>query len=175
MTSFILSLKLDDVSFERLQAWRTRHFPPALNHLPAHLTVRHTVSHKQICRLREQRPGFASLAQPRLTFAAPRYLGRGIAIDVESPGLRSLRSRMIEVMAGDLTQQDHQPFRAHVTVQNKVDTAEAKALFESLRSDFEAWNGWGESVLIWEYLGGPWRLESEHRFSGSGPGAATEA
>jgi hypothetical protein len=82
---------------------------------------------------------------------------------------------MIEVMAGDLTRQDQQPFRAHVTVQNKVDTAEAKALFESLRSDFEAWNGWGESVLIWEYLGGPWRLESEHRFSGSGPSAAAEA
>jgi hypothetical protein len=45
---------------------------------------------------------------------------------------------MIEVMAGDLTRQDQQPFRAHVTVQNKVDAAKANALFESLRSDFEA-------------------------------------
>jgi 2'-5' RNA ligase len=138
MTSFILSLKLDDVSFERLQAWRTRHFPPALNHLPAHLTLLHTASREQISRLRERWQGFELLTPPRLTFAAPRYLRRGVAIDVESPGLRSLRSRMIEVMAGDLTRQDQQPFRAHVTVQNKVDAAKANALFESLRSDFEA-------------------------------------
>jgi hypothetical protein len=71
MTSFILSLKLDDVSFERLQAWRTRHFPPALNHLPAHLTLLHTASREQISRLRERWQGFELLTPPRLTFAAP--------------------------------------------------------------------------------------------------------
>ena len=163
--SFIQSLKLDDGSFEKLQGWRLSYFPPALNYIPAHLTLLHTASSDQVSRLREHWPSFESLAPPELKFTAPRYLGRGVAIVIESPSHRVVRASIIEVMAGDLIRQDQQPFRAHVTVQNKVDPGEANALFESLRSGFEPWQGMGESVLIWKYLGGPWALESELRFN----------
>jgi len=163
-TSFILSLRLDDESFARLQGWRIRYFPAALNYIPAHLTLLHTASWQQVSRLREHWSRFETMTLPPLRFSAPRYLGRGVAIDVESQSLRSLRAGIIEVMGGEMTRQDQQPFRAHVTVQNKVDAAQARKLFESMRSGFEPWNGRGEAVLVWKYLAGPWALESEHRF-----------
>jgi 2'-5' RNA ligase superfamily len=159
--TYILTLGLDGASFDKLQAWRTRYFPPALNYLPAHLTLLHTVSLEQVDRLRTRWPVCEADGRVPLIFRAPRHLGRGVAIEVESAGLVSLRTRMIGAMAGEYTRQDQQPFRAHVTVQNKVVPEEAKALFDSLRLDFEPWTGYGTCVLVWRYLGGPWELDSE--------------
>jgi 2'-5' RNA ligase superfamily protein len=50
--TYILTVRLDDASFGRLQDWRMRHFPPERNYLPAHLTLFHTLSVEQIARLR---------------------------------------------------------------------------------------------------------------------------
>jgi hypothetical protein len=43
-----------------------------------------------------------------------------------------------------------------VTVQNKAEPAEAKALLEQLQHAFEPFEVVGEGVLVWRYLGGPW-------------------
>jgi hypothetical protein len=158
---FIVTLKLDGASFEKLHAWRTRNFPPAVNYLAAHLTLLHTVSAWQVARLREEWESFGRHNAVALAFTAPRFLGRGVAIEVQSASLTSLRARIMDVMAGPYTRQDQQAFRAHVTIQNKVKPEEARMLFEELRAGFEPWEGCGVSVLIWRYLGGPWEFESE--------------
>jgi 2'-5' RNA ligase len=164
--TFVMTLKLDDSSFSHLQALRTRHFPPERNFIPAHLTLLHTVSVDQVARLRTSWCELDCLAPVRLQFTAPRWLGNGVAIDVDSVELQSRRARLLELMSGTFTRQDEQPFRAHVTVQNKVPAEEAKALYRSLCATFEPWTGEGSAVLIWHYLGGPWSLESQLAFSG---------
>jgi 2'-5' RNA ligase len=164
--SFVMTLKLDDASFTQLQEWRTRYFPAKLNLIPAHLTLLHKVSDEQVSRLRAAWHDFEPLAPVPLHFAAPRLLGNGVAIGVDSVELQRLRARLLMVMAGILTRQDQQPFTPHVTIQNKVGSGEAKALYESMGAHFAGWHGEGRAVLIWQYLGGPWQLECQLTFNG---------
>jgi len=167
--SFVMTLQLDDFSFNILQEWRTRYFPQERNHLPAHLTLLHTVSAEQVTRLQESWQEFATLAPVSLRYSGPRFLGGGVAINVDSEELPVRRARLLDVMSGSLTRQDQQPFRAHVTVQNKVPPGEARELHRSLCSSFEPWTGEGRAVLIWQYLGGPWALDSQLSFNGARP------
>src|SRR3546814_5441499 len=63
-------------------------------------------------------------------------LGRGVAYRVESPELTALRDELAEAFAGLLVPQDQGRPRFHITVQNKVEPAEAKALADELRRAF---------------------------------------
>ena len=63
-----------------------------------------------------------------------------------------------------LTAQDRQKFQPHVTVQNKVQPAEARALFERLRADFSPWPAEGTGLDLWEYRGGPWGFVEGYPF-----------
>ncbi len=164
--SFILTLKLDDPSFAILQEWRNRHFPSRLNRIRAHLTLLHTSTAKQVCRLQASWRIFERLGPIRLKYAAPLFLGHGVAISVDSVELHSLRAQLLEEMSGNLTRQDQQPFRPHVTIQNKAGAVEAKALYASMCSCFEPWRGLGTAVLIWQYLDGPWAPRSQLDFNG---------
>ncbi len=94
-----------------------------------------------------------------------RRLGRGVAFDIGSPELVSLRARLATVWADMLTPQDRQTFRPHVTVQNKVQPDRAAALADELTGGFQPWSAVGESLLLWRYLGGPWLLEAELPFT----------
>jgi hypothetical protein len=60
--------------------------------------------------------------------------------------------------------QDDQPWRPHVTVQNKVSPALARQLYEELGSDFSLRSGSITGPLLWEYLGGPWSLLERRSF-----------
>lgn len=48
------------------------------------------------------------------------------------------------------------PFRPHVTVQNKAEPSDAKALLETLQHTFDPFDILAEGLLIWRCLGGPW-------------------
>jgi 2'-5' RNA ligase len=158
-STFIVTLELDGFSFERLEAWRQQHFPAHRNFLQAHLTLFHTLSMAQVERLVASQRNFESNPPVRLRFSKVRSLGNGVAIEVESEALQALRAALITTVGGPLTRQDLQRFRPHVTIQNKVDSRTADALLLTLSSQFQPWEGSGTALLVWEYLGGPWRLE----------------
>jgi 2'-5' RNA ligase len=164
--SFVMTLKLDDASFTILQEWRSRYFPAKLNRIPAHLTLLHTVSAEQVCRLRASWQVLQRLAPIPLRYVAARFLGNGVAIDIDSAELHARRAHLLDVIRGSLTRQDQRPFRPHVTIQNKVAAEEARALYKSIGSSFEPWHGEGTALLIWQYLGGPWQSEFQLAFNG---------
>ena len=85
-----------------------------------------------------------------------RSLGRGAALVLASPDLLALRAELARRWSGWLTAQDRQRFSAHVTVQNKVDPATAKALAQRLTASFVPWQLQATGVHVWRYLGGPW-------------------
>lgn len=93
-------------------------------------------------------------------------LGRGTAYRVASSELDGVRSRLAERFAPMLVPQDAGGWRPHVTIQNKVSPAEARALQAELSADFAPRPLVLRGLAAWFYRGGPWELIREHRFTG---------
>jgi predicted transcriptional regulator len=151
------------------QAWfdalRRAHFPPERNHLAAHLTMFHhlppSIADELKRRLAEETRGVCA---PEARLAAPFSLGRGVAYRIDSPELAAVRAGLAEAFAGLLTPQDKAGWRAHVTVQNKVEPAAAKALLAELSRDYAPRSLRIAGLASWWYRGGPWRPLSRHMF-----------
>ncbi|MBR0968671.1 2'-5' RNA ligase family protein [Bradyrhizobium diazoefficiens] len=158
--TFILTAEMDGESFAWLDALRRRHFPPERNMLPAHLTMFHRLSPAQLAALR-------SLDMPRspvpLCFDRVVFLGFGVALHVQSDELERLR-KGARASLGELSRQDSQPWRPHVTIQNKAPAETARHLHQTLQDGFTERAGAATGLLIWEYLGGPWRLAERIAF-----------
>ncbi|WP_426956929.1 2'-5' RNA ligase family protein [Muricoccus radiodurans] len=153
----IVTLRFDAESFGRLDALRTAHFPPERNVIPAHLTLFHALPGAEEAAIAEGL-AVACRASPvmRPRIAGLRSLGGGTAFVVEAPDLTRMRKDLAARWAEWLTRQDSQPWRPHVTIQNKVAPDAARALLEALRRDFHPWEATGEGLLLWRYRGGPW-------------------
>ncbi|MBC9179721.1 2'-5' RNA ligase family protein [Pseudoroseomonas ludipueritiae] len=165
----ILTLGLDAASFARLDALRQAHFPPERNHLSAHLTLFHALPGAMLAEISANLETLAAgTPPPVLRFAGLRSLGRGLAFTVESPALAQLRGLLASAWHGLLGPQDRQGFRPHVTVQNKVEPATARALLAELEAGFTPWEGQGVSLLLWHYRGGPWEAAGSFPLTGSG-------
>lgn len=160
--TYVLTAELDGESFAWLDGLRRRHFPPERNVLSAHLTMFHRLSPAQVALLDD-----VDLAQepPQLQFEAPMFLGSGVAVRVQSSALERLRSDIRDRMGNGLSRQDSQTWRPHVTVQNKVAAHVATELYQSLERDFVPFNGSANALLVWEYLGGPWKFAQRLGFT----------
>jgi 2'-5' RNA ligase len=164
----IVTLRLDEHSFARLDALRRAHFPPARNHIPAHATLFHHLpgAHREeiaahLAQLCAGTPPVPIMAE------TVRFLGRGVAIVLASPPFERLRADLARHWSASLTPQDRQPFRPHVTVQNKVSAAEAQALYTRLQAEFVPFAAKGIGLCLWRYKGGPWEPLGKFRFTAS--------
>jgi hypothetical protein len=153
-STFILTAELDPASFSWLNDLRRQHFPPERNLLPAHLTLFHRLSSAQTDCLQDFRLPDEPLP---ILFDAPLLLGFGVAVRVRSPELEAVRSAARSALGGGFSSQDSQSWRPHVTIQNKVAGETARQLYGRMRIRFEFRAGTVTGLLIWEYLGGPWR------------------
>lgn len=153
----ILTLKLDQHTFQILDNLRREHFPPERNVIPAHITLFHALPGEQLESIEQtlQRVCNAT-SQFDLTVAQPRSLGRGVALTVEGATLIQVRSQLATAWASWLSPQDAQRYQPHVTVQNKVSTAAAQTLLATLRAHWQPLAATGEGLVLWRYLGGPW-------------------
>ncbi len=149
------------------QAWfeaqRQLYFPPALNHIPAHLSLFHhlpgdaTTGHVLASEAGKQRPFSMRLD-------GVHSMGRGVLYTLTAPELGGLHRALSAQFTPYLTPQDRQPLRPHVVVQNKVEPAEAKLLLAQLQAGFRGREIQATGLLWWEYLGGPWRKLEEFAF-----------
>jgi 2'-5' RNA ligase len=161
----ILTLRFDDASFRHFDAMRRRHFPPERNHIPAHLTLFHHLPGEDegiiATTLREVA---GETPQFRLAVGALRFLGYGSAYEITSPELASLRKGLADRWRHALTPQDASGFKPHVTIQNKVASGEAKALFAELQAGFTPFEAAGTGLMLWRYCGGPWEAAGRFAF-----------
>ena len=153
--TFVLTLRMDEVSFARLDQWRRRYGPPDINLIPAHLTLFDALAPEQLAKLADAHATVGSQAIP-LQFVRPILAGRGVAIAVARGNLTAFHGRMIEALGQGLTRQDRARFRPHVTIQSKVTREDAKAAFARVSSNFEPWSGRGIGLDVWRYLGAKW-------------------
>ncbi|TDH29365.1 2'-5' RNA ligase family protein [Segetibacter sp. 3557_3] len=143
---------------------RIAHFPPERNFIDAHLTLFHALPNEPAITntIKEA----ATTQKPfELRITAPVSIGKGVAFKVESSELQSLHSRLQKHWKDVLTAQDKQKLWPHITIQNKVPPAEAKALLEQLLADFSPMQTIAAGLQLWEYLGGPWGFVGEYEFT----------
>jgi 2'-5' RNA ligase len=163
----IVTLAMDEDASGWFDDLRRRWFPPARNLVPAHLTLFHKLPGAEEARVGEILKAAAAQAAPfEMEASGVASLGRGVAYRLRSPELEALRARLARALDAWLTPQDRAGFRPHVTVQNKVDPAEARALLEALQHDHRPFPVRAEGLLVWAYLGGPWRRVARIPFGG---------
>ena len=156
----ILTLAMDPDTFARFDSLRRRHFPQALNHISAHATLFHHLPGLHEAGIVEALAALAlTQSPPEVAVTGLRFTGRGVAYVLASEALSAFRARLaeqFEELDDGLTAQDRQGWRPHVTVQNKVDGATARALHAELEDGFAPFRFTAPGLLLWRYLGGPW-------------------
>lgn len=152
----------------RADQLRRDHFPPERNFLNAHVTLFHALPPSCEDELRDCLAAMVREHAPvPARLLGVMKLGKGTALQLESPQMLELRADLADRFHGMLTPQDEHTPRLHVTVQNKVSIEEAKALQAHLASrivprDF-TFRGFG----VFAYRGGPWEERKVFAFRGS--------
>lgn len=153
----IITAALDDGAFDWFDGLRQAHFPRHRNFIPAHLTLFHALPGAQEDFVLETLKSACRRQTPiRLDVRGPWSSGRGVAYRLASADLDRLRGQLAEAFSPWLTRQDQALFRPHITIQNKVEPADAKQLLEYLKLVFEPFDILAEGLLVWRYLDGPW-------------------
>lgn len=161
----ILTLKLDQTSFNVFNQLRQQHFPRERNFLPAHITLFHALPGDRETVIQQYLQTLCSQTSTLpLTFPTLRMLGKGVAVEVECPELAQLRQHLATRWNEWLSRQDRQGYRSHITIQNKVTSDEARQLYDQLMPHWQPMSGRGEGLLLWYYQGGPWKLAGEFAF-----------
>jgi hypothetical protein len=153
------------------QAWanglRRAHYPPERNQLNAHITLFH---HLPPSHLPEIKSRLAALAgqcpQPIAQLSEVMSLGGGVAYRIDSPELLSIRDELAHDFSGLLIPQDQARPRLHITVQNKVEPAAAKALHAELSASFKPRPLTISGLAAHYYRGGPWEHIGHWSFRG---------
>ncbi|WP_262271982.1 2'-5' RNA ligase family protein [Microvirga yunnanensis] len=162
----ILTLRLDEHSFAFFDAQRRRYFPPDRNFIPAHLTLFHALpgEHRPAIQ-RDIERTIAGREPFPLAVTGLRPLGRGVAYTLQSPELAHLRRALALTWNDWLKPQDRQNHQPHVTVQNKVDPVQARALLEDLSERFQPFQAEAIGLDLWWYRGGPWEMAGRFGFT----------
>ncbi|MCB2379015.1 2'-5' RNA ligase family protein [Hymenobacter sp. BT635] len=162
----ILTLALDELTSRFFNELRRDHFPPARNFLAAHLTLFHHLPGTERAAIEQVLAAYVR-KQPSLVLqvSGVQFLGQGVAYRVESEALEALHRDLQQQWWPQLTPQDQQRRRPHVTVQNKVQPEVARALHQELATDFTPFAATGTGLQLWAYRNGPWEWLRDFPFA----------
>lgn len=145
-------------------ALRRQHYPPERNRLRAHVTLFHGLPPSAEGEVRRLLGALAKRPPVDARISGIWNMGKGTALDVDSPDMAELHARMRERFVGIMNAQDDRKLRLHITVQNKVSYEAARQLQRELREDFDPrgfrFRGFG--VYAWQ--DGLWRPIAEYPF-----------
>ncbi|MEO1168517.1 MAG: 2'-5' RNA ligase family protein [Pseudomonadota bacterium] len=162
----IVSALFGDADFAFLNGLRREHFPPERNVIDAHLTLFHHMPPSMAGELKHRlNAETRGVPPPKARLSGLMSLGRGVAFRIDSPELEDIRENLADAFSGMLMPQDEQRWRPHVTIQNKVEPAEARRLLTALSEDFAPRPIQISGIACWYYRGGPWELLSRHMFA----------
>ncbi len=165
----IVTLVLEEADQERLDALRARWFPRRLNHLAAHVTLFHALPGRAETEVSTMLREAAAREAFAVEVAAVRPLGRGVALDLRSRDLERLHAGLLAValdaFGDDVTRQDRQRLRAHVTVANKLDPPAAARALDEVSAGFSPWTARATGLALWRYDGGPWEPAGVQAFT----------
>lgn len=160
----VVTLLLEDDAQARFDRLRAAHFPAARNHLAAHVTLFHALPGEQEDAVAADLAAAAARPAFDVAVTGVRFLGRGVGYTLESAEVADLRAGLVAAWQPWLTAQDRQKHAPHVTVQNKVDPAVARALHARLAAAFTPERVGARGLGLWRYLGGPWEPVARYPF-----------
>lgn len=152
--------------FAWAEGLRQAHYPPARNRLGAHVTLFHGLPPSAGEVVRGVLADLSRGPSPQARITGLMDLERGTAFAVDSSAMADLHADMAERLHGLIQQKDTRPLRLHLTVQNKVPPAEARALQRELAASFRprdfAFRGFG----LYGWTGDQWRQDRLYPFRG---------
>ncbi len=164
----IVTALLDADAAARFESMRRAYFPAARNKTPAHLTLFHALPGAQMSDIEDELAERCWQMEPfRARASGLRFLGAGVAVNIDAPDLVALHTGIARSWAEVLTPQDRQRFNPHVTVQNKVSPAHARQTFDALQAVFTPFDLTIEGLELWHYRGGPWEAAGRFPFGGA--------
>lgn len=162
----IVTALLGSADFAWADGLRRRHFPPERNVVPAHISLFHHLPPARLDELCRLLRDLAAEPPPAARLTQLVALGRGVAYQVHSPDLLAMRDHIADIFCYDLIPQDQGTPRLHITVQNKVEPAVARALLQELAACFSPRPLVISGLAIWHYRGGPWQPAFSVKFRG---------
>ena len=163
-----LTLGLYPYSISRFDRERRAHFPARLNRIPAHVTLFHHLPGSAEQDILATLGTACAVLKPRSVRVTSLFpLRKGVAYRLEAPAVADLRKELARQWSPWLTSQDRQPWKPHVTVQNKVTPAEARETLARLQAVFVPFDAQAEGLLLWRYKGGPWEALGRFPFAGT--------
>ena len=162
--ALIVTAELAAEDLAWLDALRRRHYPPARNRVPAHLTMFHALAPSAEDEARRRLAGHSARTAPATRIAGLMDLGGGVAFRVVSDDLDAIRDELADDLHGLLGAQDAGGWRPHLTIQNKVAPKVARELLRLLERDFQPRPLRIAGLGLHRYLGGPWETLGVWKF-----------
>lgn len=171
----VLTLAIDSASQHRFDTERIAWFPPGRTVIGAHVTLFHALP--GVGRDRMKADIAAAAARPAFEVSVSEVipLGRGVAYRLNSVDLSHLHRALQKKWWPELTAQDRQGYRPHVTVQNKVSAEVARHTRATLAAGFAPFSVRAEGLRLWRYDQGPWTHLRDYPFDVSPPDAQGSA
>lgn len=163
----IVTALFEPATQARFEALRRAHYPAARNQVPAHVTLFHQLPGSRLDEVQRRLKSLCGhYPPPPVTIAGLKSLGQGVAVRLVSPALVAARAELAEGFTGLLSAQDSAGFAPHLTLQNKVTPAAARATLAALEPAFRPSDSRFVALALWRYLDGPWQLIGETAFRG---------
>ena len=152
----VVTLQLEAAAQRRFDAERARLFPSGRTAGGAHVTLFHALPAHLRADVEAQLSEASAVPAFPVHVVEVMSLGRGVAYRLAADPADRLHRRLQDRWRPHLTRQDAQPFRPHVTVQNKVTPEEARDTLTQLRATFRPEVTQAVGLELWRYDGGPW-------------------
>ncbi|OYU15262.1 MAG: phosphoesterase HXTX [Alphaproteobacteria bacterium PA4] len=163
----ILTALLPPADQARCEALRRAHYPPALNRVPAHISLFHQLPGRELAAVKRRlRVVCGEVPPPEIAVTGLKSLGGGVALKLHSPELEAVRAELAAGWDTLLIPQDRAGFQPHLTLQNKVTPAEARATLLRLEAAVAPFRTQAVAIAVWRYCDGPWELLGQIGFRG---------
>jgi hypothetical protein len=162
----VLTLELDGESFAFFNELRRRYYPPERNLVPAHVTMFYRLPGSHAREIKTLLRTEAEKLRPFPVVAgAAKTIERGVAFFLHAPQLLSVREKLAEEWWPWLTDRDKAGFRPHITIQNNVSDAEARATLRGIAA-LRPPQITAIGLHLWRYRNGPWEHATLFPFHG---------
>ena len=162
--SYILTLHTDPAHHKRVTALRTQYFPAKINKLSAHIALFRALPGSQLATITAD---ISAVAEQQRSFPIAtgkvHLLGHGVAIDANVPPARGIYDGLKGKWEEFLSKQD-KSFKAHYTIQNKVEEGVPQRTLEELERNFEGSRGRVDGLSLFRYDRGYWRHVKDFMF-----------
>ena len=166
---YILALHTDAPHHEAMTALRTQHFPPKINKLAAHITLFHALPSSQLELIISDLGSVTRTTAPfAITTGKAFRLRHGVGIEAHmtpATAAKDIHNTLRSNWKSFLSKQDLGGFKAHYTIQNKVDEEQnVVECLEKVKSNFTGSEGTVDGLVLYKYDRGWWKREREFLF-----------